>query len=289
MTVYFGTSLPVGPENAAVVSAARPPAATEQPPATPAQTLAAAATQRPSEGAVHSWDLSTGVDGPGTRFVTFLAGCPLTCLYCHNPDTMRMRNGRRTSADAVIAEARKYTRFISASGGGATISGGEPLLQPVFAGELLHRMKNDLGLHTALDTSGFLGSRASDALLRDVDLVLLDIKSWDRDTYKKVTGRPLEPTLDFARRLADLGKEVHLRFVLVPGLTDARENVEGVAAFAGGLGNVARVDVLPFHKLGESKWEALDMPYTLHDTPSPTPAEVAEAKAVFEAHGLKAV
>ncbi|MEU9714741.1 pyruvate formate-lyase-activating protein [Streptomyces sp. NPDC047976] len=282
MTVYFGTSLPVGPENAAF-------AGTPRPPATPAQTLAAAATQRPSEGSVHSWDLSTGVDGPGTRFVTFLAGCPLSCLYCHNPDTMRMRNGRRTSADAVIAEARKYTRFISASGGGATISGGEPLLQPVFAGELLHRMKNDLGLHTALDTSGFLGSRASDALLRDVDLVLLDIKSWDRDTYKKVTGRPLEPTLDFARRLAGLGKEVHLRFVLVPGLTDARENVEGVAAFAGGLGNVSRVDVLPFHNLGESKWEALDMPYTLHGTPSPTPADVQEAKAVFEAHGLKAV
>ncbi|EFL15676.1 pyruvate formate-lyase-activating protein [Streptomyces sp. C] len=288
MTVYFGTSLPVGPENAAVVSATRPPAATAQPPATPAQTLAAAATQRPSEGSVHSWDLSTGVDGPGTRFVTFLAGCPLTCLYCHNPDTMRMRNGRRTSADAVIAEARKYTRFISASGGGATLSGGEPLLQPVFAGELLHRLKSDLGLHTALDTSGFLGSRASDALLRDVDLVLLDIKSWDRDTYRKVTGRPLEPTLDFARRLADLGKEVHLRFVLVPGLTNARENVEGIAAFAGTLGNVSRVDVLPFHKLGESKWDALDMPFTLHDTPSPIPAQVEEAKAVFAAHGLQA-
>ncbi|WP_405980284.1 pyruvate formate-lyase-activating protein [Streptomyces sp. NBC_00158] len=289
MTVYFGTSLPVGPDNAVTVSAGRPPAATAQPPATPAQTLAAAATQRPSEGSVHSWDLSTGVDGPGTRFVTFLAGCPLTCLYCHNPDTMRMRNGRRTSADAVIAEARKYTRFISASGGGATVSGGEPLLQPVFAGELLHRMKHDLGLHTALDTSGFLGSRASDALLRDVDLVLLDIKSWDRDTYEKVTGRPLEPTLDFARRLADLGKEVHLRFVLVPGLTDARENVEGVAAFAGGLGNVTRVDVLPFHKLGESKWAALGMPFTLHDIPSPTAAQVDRARAVFGAHGLKAV
>lgn len=275
MTVLFGSSIPVGPAAAVAVSAG--------------QTPAAAATQRPSEGSVHSWDLSTGVDGPGTRFVTFLSGCPLTCLYCHNPDTMRMRNGKRTSADDVIAEARKYTKFISASGGGATISGGEPLLQPVFAGELLHRMKNDLGLHTALDTSGFLGARATDALLRDVDLVLLDIKSWDRETYRKVTGRPLEPTLDFARRLACLGKEVHLRFVLVPGLTDARENVEGVAAFAAGLGNVSRVDVLPFHKLGESKWEALDMPFTLHDTPSPTGEQVAEANAVFTAHGLWAV
>ncbi|MFE2328191.1 pyruvate formate-lyase-activating protein [Streptomyces sp. NPDC059385] len=275
MTVLFGTSIPVGPAAAVAVSAGRTPAA--------------AATQRPSEGSVHSWDLSTGVDGPGTRFVTFLAGCPLTCLYCHNPDTMKMRSGRRTSADDVIAEARKYTRFIAAAGGGATVSGGEPLLQPVFAGELLHRMKHDLGLHTALDTSGFLGARATDALLRDVDLVLLDIKSWDRETYERLTGRPLEPTLDFARRLADLGKEVHLRFVLVPGLTDARENIEGVAAFAGTLGNVSRVDVLPFHKLGESKWEALGLEFTLHDTPSPTPEQVAEAKAVFAAQGLKAV
>ncbi|MFE4635966.1 pyruvate formate-lyase-activating protein [Streptomyces sp. NPDC056773] len=280
MTVLFGTSLPVGHANAISVGPGQVSAG---------QTPAAAATQRPSEGTVHSWDLSTGVDGPGTRFVTFLSGCPLTCLYCHNPDTMRMRNGKRTSADDVIAEARKYTKFISASGGGATISGGEPLLQPVFAGELLHRMKNDLGLHTALDTSGFLGARATDALLRDVDLVLLDIKSWDRETYKKVTGRPLEPTLEFARRLADLGKEVHLRFVLVPGLTDARENIEGVAAFAGGLDNISRVDVLPFHKLGESKWEALDMKFTLHDTPSPTAAQVAEAKAIFAAQGLNAV
>ncbi|MFG2751879.1 pyruvate formate-lyase-activating protein [Streptomyces xanthophaeus] len=275
MTVLFGTSIPVGQANAVVASAG--------------QTPAAAATQRPSEGSVHSWDLSTGVDGPGTRFVTFLAGCPLTCLYCHNPDTWKMRAGKRTSADDVIAEAAKYRKFIAASGGGATVSGGEPLLQPVFAGELLHRMKNDLGLHTALDTSGFLGARATDALLRDVDLVLLDVKSWDRETYRKVTGRPLEPTLAFARRLADLGKEVHLRFVLVPGLTDARENVEGVAAFAAGLGNVSRVDVLPFHKLGEAKWQALDMPFTLHDTPSPTAGQVAGAKAVFEAQGLTAV
>ncbi|MFD7083453.1 pyruvate formate-lyase-activating protein [Streptomyces sp. NPDC059918] len=252
-------------------------------------TLAAAATHRPSEGSVHSWDLSTGVDGPGTRFVTFLSGCPLTCLYCHNPDTWRMRAGKRTSADEIIAEARKYTRFITASGGGATLSGGEPLLQPVFAGELLHRMKHELGLHTALDTSGFLGARATDALLRDVDLVLLDVKSWDRETYRKVTGRPLRPTLDFARRLAGLGKEVHLRFVLVPGLTDARENVEGVAAFAAGLGNVARVDVLPFHKLGEGKWEALGKEFTLHDTPPPTAEQVARARAVFEARGLTAV
>ncbi|WP_078966824.1 pyruvate formate-lyase-activating protein [Streptomyces sp. WM6378] len=254
-----------------------------------ATTLAGAATRRPIVGSVHSWDLSTGVDGPGTRFVTFLSGCPLTCLYCHNPDTWRMRNGKRTTADDVVAEAAKYTTFIRAAGGGATVSGGEPLLQPVFAGELLHRYKHELGLHTALDTSGFLGTRATDALLRDVDLVLLDIKSWDRETYRKATGRPLQPTLDFARRLADLGKEVHVRFVLVPGLTDDPANIEGVASFASSLGNVSRVDVLPFHKLGEGKWQALGMNFTLHDTPSPTAARVAAAREAFTAHGLYAV
>lgn len=256
---------------------------------TAAATPAAAVTRRPVVGSVHSWDLSTGVDGPGTRFVTFLAGCPLACLYCHNPDTWQMHNGKRVTADEVVAQAAKFTRFIRASGGGATVSGGEPLLQPVFTGELLHRYKHELGLHTALDTSGFLGARATDALLRDTDLVLLDIKSWDRATYRKVTGRELEPTLAFARRLADLGNEVHVRFVLVPGLTDDPENIEGVAAFAASLGNVSRVDVLPFHKLGESKWEALGRPFTLHDTPSPEPEQTAAARAIFAAHGLKAV
>ncbi|MGW2838397.1 pyruvate formate-lyase-activating protein [Streptomyces sp. NPDC001493] len=247
------------------------------------------AGRRPVSGSVHSWDLSTGVDGPGARFVAFLAGCPLACLYCHNPDTLRMSNGTRTTADALVAEAAKYTGFIRAAGGGATVSGGEPLLQPAFAGELFHRFKHELGLHTALDTSGFLGARASDALLRDVDLVLLDVKSWDRATYREVTGRDLEPTLAFARRLADAGKETHLRFVLVPGLTDAPDNIDGVAAFAASLGNVSRVDVLPFHKLGEQKWESLGKPFTLHDTPSPTPEQVASARAAFASHGLHAV
>ncbi|MFD0415885.1 pyruvate formate-lyase-activating protein [Streptomyces sp. NPDC127108] len=259
------------------------------PAATPATTPAAAVTRRPVTGSVHSWDLSTGVDGPGTRFVTFLAGCPLTCLYCHNPDTWRMRSGRRSTVDDVLTEAAKYTAFIAAAGGGATVSGGEPLLQPVFTGELLHRLKHELGLHTALDTSGFLGARATDALLRDVDLVLLDIKSWDRETYRRVTGRPLRPTLDFADRLAALGKDVWVRFVLVPGLTDDPANVDGVARFAAGLGNVSRVDVLPFHKLGMAKWDALGKDFTLRDTPTPTPRQLAAAREIFAARGLRAV
>ena len=254
-------------------------------PATPA----GAVTHRPISGSVHSWDLSTGVDGPGSRFVAFLAGCPLTCLYCHNPDTWSLRAGNRMLADDVVAEAAKYRAFIGHAGGGATISGGEPLLQPVFTGELLHRFKHELGLHTALDTSGYLGARASDAMLADADLVLLDIKSWQRGIYRQLTGRELHPTLSFARRLALLGRPVWLRFVLVPGLTDGAANIGGVAAFAASLGVVERVDVLPFHKLGAAKWENLGKPFPLAGTPEPTAAEVARARDIFARHGLHAV
>ncbi|MEE1786709.1 pyruvate formate-lyase-activating protein [Streptomyces sp. SP17BM10] len=239
-------------------------------------------------GTLHSWDLSTGVDGPGTRFVAFLAGCPLRCLYCHNPDTRSRRNGHPCSADEIVGEAAKYTGFIRAAGGGATVSGGEPLLQPALTGELLHRFKHELGLHTALDTSGHLGARADDALLADTDLVLLDIKSWDRALHRRLTGRELAPTLDFARHLADVGTEVWIRSVLVPHLTDPADNVEGVAAFAASLGNVTRVDVLPFHKLGAAKWRALGLDFPLADTPVPTPDQTAAARAVFAAHGLYA-
>ncbi|MFD8754445.1 pyruvate formate-lyase-activating protein [Kitasatospora sp. NPDC059577] len=248
-----------------------------------------AAAPQPVTGMLHSWDLSTGVDGPGTRFVTFLAGCPLRCLYCHNPDTRSMRHGRPCSAEEIVREAAKYTDFIRASGGGATVSGGEPLLQPALTGELLHRFRHELGLHTALDTSGFLGARADDALLADTDLVLLDIKSWDRALYRHLTGQRLGPTLDFARRLADLGKEVWLRFVLVPNLTDPTSNIGGIATFAASLGNVTRVDVLPFHRLGAAKWRALGLDFPLADTPVPSPEQIAEARAIFAAQGLHTV
>lgn len=241
-----------------------------------------------TEGSVHSWDIATGVDGPGTRFVTFLAGCPLRCLYCHNPDTWAMRHGKRMNADDILAEAAKYVTFIKASGGGATIGGGEPLLQPGFTGELLRRFK-ELGLHTALDTSGYLGVRATDQLLADTDLVLLDIKSGLSGTYRRVTGKELEPTLRFAEHLAELGNTVWVRYVLVPGLTDEPENVEAVAAFAAGLGNVERVDVLPFHRLGQSKWDALGRTFPLADTPPPSPELVARVKEQFSDHGLYAV
>ncbi|MFE3190513.1 pyruvate formate-lyase-activating protein [Nocardia sp. NPDC059240] len=238
-------------------------------------------------GSVHSWDISTGVDGPGTRFVTFLSGCPLRCLYCQNPDTWLRDNGTRMSVDDVLGEAAKFVPFIRASGGGATISGGEPLQQPKFATSLLQGFQG-LGLSTALDTSGYLGRLASDELLAATDLVLLDIKAGQPETYRRLTGRDLKPTLDFAIKLAKRGKRVWLRYVLVPGITDAIEEIGAVAGFAGGLGNIERVDVLPFHTLGQSKWEALNRRFVLADTPTPTSEQVEEARDVFRAAGLTA-
>lgn len=244
-------------------------------------------------GSVHSWELVTAVDGPGTRLTTFLSGCPLECLYCHNPDTLAMRDGQPVTSDELLARIARYQGVFRATGGGITLSGGEVLMQPAFAARILRGAK-DLGIHTAIDTSGFLGASATDEMLDDVDLVLLDVKSGDPDTYRAVTGRDLEPTLAFGRRLAERadGPEVWVRFVLVPGLTDAEENIEMVAAYAASLndirpGTVSRVEVLPFHQMGRDKWDALGRAYHLSDTKPPTPEHTERVRARFRAHALR--
>jgi len=237
-------------------------------------------------GRIHSWDLSTGVDGPGTRFVLFVSGCPLRCLYCANPDTWHMRDGRETTVDEVMAEIEKYRAFITTAGGGVTITGGEPLLQPAFTGEVLRRCK-EAGLHTALDTSGFLGARATDELLAATDLVLLDIKAFDVGTYRKLTGGRLAPTLNFATRLDRLGVPMWIRHVLVPGWTDDPSAIDALAGFVAGLEAVERVDVLPFHKLGAAKYGALEIPFPLKDTPTPEPELVERVRDQFRGQGLK--
>ena len=238
-----------------------------------------------SAGSVHSWDISTGTDGPGTRFVVFTSGCPLRCLYCQNPETWRMRDGQRTTVGEMLAEIARYRRFIEVAGGGFTVSGGEPLLQPGFVAELLHEVK-ELGLHTALDTSGYLGARATDALLADVNLVLLDIKSWDPARYRHLTTVDLTPTLDFARRLSELDKPTWLRYVLVPGLTDDPDDIDGLASFVSTLRNVERVEVLPFHTLGAAKYASLGIPFPLAHTPAPAPDLVRRVRDQFTAHGI---
>jgi pyruvate formate lyase activating enzyme len=237
-------------------------------------------------GWVHSWDLSTGVDGPGTRLVVFLTGCPLRCLYCHNPDTWIRRDGTETPLDYMADRIAHYQPFIAMAGGGFTVSGGEPLQQPAFCRALLETAQ-DAGLHTALDTSGFLGRRADDALLDATDLVLLDIKAGSEAAHGRLTGCPLGPTLEFARRLAERGTPVWIRHVIVPGYTDDPGDLDRLTGIAAELGNVERVDVIPFHKLGAPKYEQLGIPFPLADWPVPSRELVHRVRSKFAEWGLQ--
>jgi pyruvate formate lyase activating enzyme len=256
--------------------------------------LPVAARSSPSAlvASVHSWDVSTAADGPGTRFVTFFAGCPLRCLYCQNPDTWEGRNGQRVALDDLVAKMRTFRAFILASGGGVTVSGGEPLLQSAFIEAYLHRCKQE-GMHTALDTAGFLGVRATDRLLDDTDLVLLDVKSSNPETYRRVTGVGLHPTIAFGDRLAARGDRIRIRYVLVPGLTDDPDNVDGVADLAAGWGPadqggiVEQIDILGYHRLGVAKYRELGLRYPLADTPAATAEHLAAAAEHFTRRGLR--
>ncbi|QGY54553.1 pyruvate formate lyase-activating protein [Corynebacterium pseudotuberculosis] len=235
---------------------------------------------------VHSWELVTAVDGPGTRMTMFMAGCPLRCLYCHNPDTMQMKKGTLERVEDIIKKIKRYRRVFKASGGGLTISGGEPLFQIAFTRRVLKEV-HDAGIHTTIDTSGYLGARLSDEDLENIDLVLLDVKAGDEETYRRVTGRELQPTIDFGNRLHAVGKPVWIRFVLVPGLTDSPENINKVADIVEQWkDNVERVEVLPFHNMGADKWHELNLQYDLEDVKSPTEESVAFTKNVFRSRGL---
>ncbi|MEN3112974.1 pyruvate formate-lyase-activating protein [Uliginosibacterium paludis] len=236
-------------------------------------------------GFLHSEETGSAVDGPGMRVVFWTTGCEFRCTYCHNPDTWKMKNGQIVCADDILDELKKYKDYLRFAGGGVTISGGEPLVQAPFVMNIL-RGAHDLGIHTALDTNGYLGDRLTDEDLSKIDLFLLDIKSWDPATHLKVTAKHVEPVLAFARRLAARGRPIWLRFVLVPGHTDAADNIKGVASFAASLGNVQRVDVLPFHQLGRFKWEQMGMKYELADIHAPSPEATESAKIIFRSYGL---
>ena len=238
-----------------------------------------------SIGYIHSVEVGSFVDGPGARFVVFLSGCPLSCLYCHNPDVCHVR-GERTESAAVVAQMARIAHFVTAAGGGVTVSGGEPLAQADFATDILKGAKS-LGLHTALDTSGYLDECVTAEMLDNLDLVLLDIKSWDEATYREVTGVEIAPTLRLARRLADICKPMWMRFVLVPGLTDEAANITGLARFIATLGNVDKVEIVPFHQMGRHKWEELGLPYNLGETAPPTRDDMRRATELFEAEGVR--
>ena len=238
-------------------------------------------------GWVHSYETGSTVDGPGVRVMLFMSGCFLRCQYCHNPDTWKMKDGTKIELPHAIRRLGDFAPALRAMGGGLTISGGEPLVQVGFTRGLFAAAKR-MGLHTALDTSGFLGHRADDDYLKSVDLVLLDIKSGDPDTYRAATGRELAPTLRFAERLAAMGKPVWVRFTLVPGLTDDPANVEKIARFVAPMKNVEWVEVQPFHQLGGFKWKAMNLDYKHANTSAPTPDLVNRVLGQFRAAGCHA-
>jgi pyruvate formate lyase activating enzyme len=238
-------------------------------------------------GFLHSFTTGSTVDGPGVRIVGWTTGCQFRCLYCHNPDTWTLSNGIPVTLARATEELRKYRHGLKVMSGGFTLSGGEPLLQDRFAIKLLTAAKS-MGIHTALDTNGALSSRLTDAELEQIDLVLLDIKGWDPERHRRLTGMDIGPVLDFARRLALRKRPIWVRFVLVAGLTDNDEDIAQIAKFSAGLGNVERVDVLPFHQMGRFKWKELKYKYTLDNIQPPSLETVEKIRMRFHAEGLKA-
>jgi len=238
-------------------------------------------------GFLHSFTTGSTVDGPGVRVVAWTAGCQFRCLYCHNPDTWNMMNGIPVTLERAIEALKKYRHGLKLMFGGFTLSGGEPLMQDRFAARLFTAAKS-MGIHTALDTNGYLGERLSDNELDQIDVVLLDIKAWDPEKHLRLTGKAVGPTLDFARRLAERKRTVWLRYVLVPGFTDDENDINQIAMFAARLGNVARVDVLPFHQMGRYKWKKLGIDYALDDVAPAPPWLVERVCSQFRSVGLTA-
>ncbi len=238
-------------------------------------------------GFLHSFTTGSAVDGPGIRVVAWTAGCIWRCLYCHNPDTWNMKNGLPVSVERAAEELRKYRFGLNIMSGGFTISGGEPLFQHKFVIKLL-KAAQTMGVHTAVETNGYLGDRLADDDLDAINLVMLGIKTWGQERHRRLTGMEIDPVLNFARRLAERKMPIWVRFVLVPGLTDDPSDIAQIAAFAAGLGNVERVDVLPFHQMGRFKWRELGMDYSLSDIEPPSEDAIERVCGQFRSVGLNA-
>ena len=238
-------------------------------------------------GFLHSYTTGSTVDGPGVRVVAWTTGCMWRCRYCHNPDTWTLTNGIPVSVDRAAEELGKYRHGLQVMKGGFTLSGGEPLMQHRFSMKLLAAAKK-MGIHTTIETNGFYHEHVGDDELQAVDLVMLGLKTFDAERHRALTGKDNAPTLAFARRLAERRLPIWIRFVLVPGLTDDLEDMARSAEFAAGLGNVQRVEVLPFHQMGRFKWERLNLAYTLKDTEPPSLELTERACRVFREAGLSA-
>ncbi|MBR4496632.1 MAG: pyruvate formate lyase-activating protein [Acholeplasmatales bacterium] len=237
-------------------------------------------------GKIHSFFAGGTVDGPGIRYVIFLKGCPLRCLYCHNPDTWTQDNALLYSVDDVIKDALKYRGYF-ANGGGVTVSGGEPLLQIDFLIELFKKLKS-YNIHTACDTSGVIFDSSNEELMakfneliKYTDLFVLDIKHINNEEHIKLTGKPNKNILEFAKYLSDNDKHMWIRHVLVPGITLNDLYLKETKDFIDTLKTVDKVEVLPYHTMGIVKYENLGIPYRLSGVDAPTKEEVRHAKEIL--------
>ena len=233
-------------------------------------------------GYVHSVESFGTVDGPGLRFIVFVQGCGLRCAYCHNPDSWKMKEGKVTEVSEIVSELVKYKEFFDASGGGITVSGGEPLLQVKFLIELFKKLKKE-GIHTCIDTSGIVAITDDiKELLKYTDLVLLDIKHIDEEKSKKLVGVSNKRELEFAQYLSDNNIKIWIRQVLVPGYTDDEEDLKKLKKFIKSLKTVEKVQVLPYHSMGRFKWEKLGAKYELEDVRDANQDDVDRAKKILE-------
>lgn len=234
-------------------------------------------------GRIHSVESFGALDGPGIRYILFLQGCPLRCAYCHNPDSWVAHGGRERSSAEVVKDVLRYRSFLST--GGVTLSGGEPLLQPEFCEAVIRDCHRE-GLHVALDTAGSVPLAVCRQAVEKADLLLLDIKSADEKQFRDLTGGELSNTLQVLNLRERLGKPVWIRHVVVPGLTLEDKSLHELGELLQPYTCIERVDLLPFHKLGEFKWKSLELPYTLEDTPVPTDEEMRHARAILAEYGF---
>ena len=236
-------------------------------------------------GFIHSTESFGSVDGPGVRFVIFVAGCPMRCQFCHNPDTWNMQVGEQKSADELLAQALRYRSYWRDSGG-ITVSGGEPLLQMDFMIELFQKAK-EKGINTTIDTSGAPFTREEpffgkfNELMKYTDLLLVDIKHIDDEQHKLLTGHTNKNILDMARYLSEIGKPVWIRHVLVPERSDKDEYLKELYKFIKTLDNVEKVEVLPYHTFGEYKWKELEYDYPLAGIEPPTKERIKNANEIL--------
>ncbi|HHX18134.1 MAG TPA: pyruvate formate lyase-activating protein [Clostridium sp.] len=231
-------------------------------------------------GRIHSFESFGTVDGPGIRFVVFMQGCPLRCVYCHNRDMWDSTGGKEYRPEEVIEKMEKYINYIRFSGGGITVTGGEPLYQADFVTEVF-KIAKKMGIHTALDTSGFANTDAVKELLEYTDLVLLDIKHADEEKHKEITGVENEKIKKFAKHVSDKNIAIWIRYVLVPGLTDGEEDLKKAATFIKQLKTVENIEILPYHTMGAYKWEELGWEYQLKEVGEPDSMSITNAKKIL--------